>query len=122
MLCELRRLAPVVILATAALGCAAAGAETLALPMSGEARFDRDPCKDRAGRPGCVVNFEFNGEVARILYERMTSAAEVENCADGQVKWERSGLRCFMSADGTYACDASYNFVKQAFAAGDMSC
>lgn len=123
MLRKFRPLAPLVALTVTAFGCGAAtGAENLAFPLSGEARLDQSQCRGKGTGPGCIISFEFSGEIARTLYEHMTSTAEIENCTGGRVKWDRSGLRCFKGIDGTHVCDAGYNFSKQSFAVGDMSC
>jgi hypothetical protein len=103
------------------MGAPVRAAEDDAAP-SGSANLDQETCiEDRTGAD-CVMNFEFSGESAKILFKRMPNKAVYDECTEGMMKSNNAGLRCFKLEGGKYECDFGYHFGKRAFSASQISC
>ncbi len=91
-------------------------------PMEGGFYLSSESCGEDGKAPNCKMTFELKGAAAKTMYDNMRVKAKNDICTDGPVKDDGYGLRCYKMPGDRYECDFGYQFSKQEFTIGDVSC
>jgi hypothetical protein len=92
----------------------ASGTQVLAfeaLKIEGTAFLDEEACT-KSGN--CNLTFKIGGEMAKVIYDGMGTAARTNEETGGFDKTDRSGMSCHKD-DAHYSCSFRYDFRLRAF-------
>jgi hypothetical protein len=103
------------------LGSQMAHAELPSGELSGSYFFSEDTCGADGKSKTCKMSFNFTGQTAKLLYNRMKAKAVVDECSEGQMKTDANGLSCYKVKD-EYNCHFGYSIEERKLTDSDVTC